>query len=191
MSKWAFNISRNAIIDYSMAKSITRKNVGKRKQSTSFIVNRRANFDYELTNKTTVGIELTGLEVKAARSSRVSLKGAYVVPKLNVAKNRYELYLINASFSLTNNARRGSSDATSSVDTSARRLLAHRKEIDKFVESKKTGLTIVPVKMINSGRYIKLVIALGKGKKSYDKRQTIKKRDSNRELAKINKQFRL
>ena len=63
-----------------------------------------------------------------------------------------------------------------SIDTAPRKLLAKRKEIQQLAERKKQGMTIVPTKLLTGGRYIKLVIALGKGKKLYDKRETLKRR---------------
>ena len=84
----------------------------------------------------------------------------------------------NASFSLKLNEK-GANGRT--VDTRPRKLLASRKQIDTFAAEKQQGMTIVPTKLITSGRYIKLVIALGKGKKRYDKRETIKRRDIDRE----------
>jgi SsrA-binding protein len=102
----------------------------------------------------------------------VQLKGSYV----NLRNG--ELWLNNASFSLKLNEK-GSSDRT--VDTRARKVLASRKQIDQFAASKKNGLTIVPTKLLTQGRFIKLVIALGKGKKRWDKRETIKRRDQSRD----------
>ena len=67
------------------------------------------------------------------------------------------------------------------MDDSPRKLLAKRREIEQLEAAKKQGMTIVPTKLLTSGRYIKLVIALGKGKKNYDKRQTIKRRDLDRD----------
>jgi len=152
--------------------------------NTGTITNRRATFDYALDDEISVGIVLNGRETKAARMGHVQLKGSYVTVKDN------ELWLINASFSVPTTALFGAKSAGQagengngrSVDTRARKLLAHRKQIDNLIESKKQGLTIVPVKMRTSGRYIKLVIATGRGKKKYDKRQTIKKRDVDREI---------
>ena len=69
------------------------------------------------------------------------------------------------------------------VDTTARKLLASRKQIDDLDERKQAGMSIVPLRLLTRGRYIKLVIALGKGKKNYDKRHDIKKRDQARESA--------
>lgn len=137
------------------------------------VVNRRARFDYELSDDLVVGIELTGPEVRAARDNRVHLKGSFVTLKDN------QLWLNNASFSLRLNERGQPGSVT--VDTRPRRLLAHRSQIDTFATSKQTGMTIVPTKLLANGTYIKLVIALGRGKKTYDKRETIKRRDLDRE----------
>ena len=136
------------------------------------ILNRRARFDYALDDEMVVGIILTGPEVRAARDGHVQLKGAFV----NLVKG--ELFLQGASFSLRLN-QKGSSDRI--VDTSPRKLLAHRKQIDALTKQKTTGMTIVPLKLLTQGRHIKLVIALGKGKKHYDKRETIKRRDIERD----------
>jgi SsrA-binding protein len=136
------------------------------------VLNRRARFDYTLGDDLIVGVQLNGREVRAARDNRVHLKGSYVTIKDN------QLWLNNASFSLKNNEPGKEAVA---VDTTARRLLAHRKQIDAFIIEKKQGMTIIPTKLMTSGRYIKLVIALGKGKKNYDKRETLKRRDQDRE----------
>lgn len=175
-----------------MGKSVTRRGhkTGKNSRAEAAIINRRASFDYVLSDNLTVGLELTGMETKAARLGHVGLKGAYVVPKLNQQTGRNELFLINASFTIANNAPRGSGQAKTTVDSSARRILAKRREIDKLADARSAGLTIVPTKLLTRGRYIKLVIALGKGKKQYDKRETIKRRDSQREMAKITKNYR-
>lgn len=144
----------------------------KKTAQAAAIVNRRASYDYALGDQLTTGVMLTGKEVRAARDGRVQLKGSFVTVRNN------ELWLNNASFSLVLN-QRGVSDAT--VDTSARKLLAKRSQIDGLIQQKKAGMTIVPLRLITKGRYIKLVIALGKGKKSYDKRQVIKQRDQERD----------
>lgn len=144
----------------------------KKRVVSSAIVNRRASFDYALGDELTTGIVLSGRETRAARDGRVQLKGAFVTIRNN------ELWLNNASFSLTLNTK-GVSETT--VDTTARKLLASRKQIDALAESKQTGMTVVPLRLLTKERYIKLVIALGKGKKNYDKRQSIKKRDLERE----------
>jgi len=140
------------------------------KKKSAGIVNRRASFEYELGDDLVVGLELTGAETKAARLQHVQLKGSYVTVKHN------QLWLINASFSVKSNDK-GSGNT---VDARDRRILAHRRQIDRFIEEKKQGLTIVPKKLLVDGRYIKLVIAPGRGKKLYDKRQAIKRRDLER-----------
>ena len=132
------------------------------------IVNRRARFDYELSDDIVVGISLTGLEVRAAREGHVQLKGAYVTIR---------------------NSELGQPNART-VSTSARKLLAKRRQIEQLAARKKDGYTIVPTKLLTSGRYIKLVIALGKGKKRYDKRETIKRRDVEREQRRAVRQYR-
>jgi len=144
-----------------------------KKSATHAVVNRRARFDYELGEEIVAGLVLTGPEVRAARDGHVQLKGAFV------SLRNDELWLNNASFSLRLNVR-GQANSKS-VDTSARKLLASRKQIDRFAAAKQQGLTIVPTKLLTNGRFIKIVIALGRGKKRYDKRETIKRRDQDRE----------
>lgn len=144
-----------------------------KKPATHAVVNCRARFDYELGEEIVAGLVLTGPEVRAARDGHVQLKGAFV------SLRNDELWLNNASFSLRLNVR-GQANSKS-VDTSARKLLASRKQIDRFTAAKQQGLTIVPTKLLTNGRFIKIVIALGRGKKRYDKRETIKRRDQDRE----------
>lgn len=150
----------------------------KKSKSTSAnqILNRRARFDYELSDDLVVGLELTGLEVRAARDGHVQLRGAFVSIRNN------ELWLNNASFSLRLN-QKGEANART-IDTRPRKLLARRKQIDQLIASRKDGMSIIPTKLLTSGRYIKVVIALGRGKKRYDKRETIKRRDIDREHGK-------
>lgn len=153
-----------------------------RKSSTNQIINRRARFDYSLGQEIITGISLTGPEVRAARDAHVQLKGSFITIRDN------ELWLNNASFSIKNNDKNAKSNRT--IDTRARKLLAKRKEIDKLQNEKTSGMSIVPIKLLNGGKYIKLVIALGKGKKEYDKRETIKRRDQNRETLRTLKNYR-
>ena len=141
-----------------MPKSKTKKLVA---QS---VVNRRARFDYELGEEIIAGLVLTGMEVRAAREG-------------------HELWLNNASFSLRLNER-GQAN-TRSVDTSARKLLVSKRQLAHFTEAKKQGMTIVPTKLLTGGKFIKIIIALGKGKKTYDKRETIKRRDQDRETRRL------
>ena len=115
--------------------------------------------------------------MRAAREGHVQLKGAFVSLKNN------ELWLNNASFSLRLNVR-GEAN-TRSVDTSARKLLVSKKQLAHFTDAKKQGMTIVPTKLLTNGKFIKVVIALARGKKTYDKREMIKRRDQDREARRL------
>jgi SsrA-binding protein len=137
------------------------------------IVNRRASFDYALDEGLVVGIALTGPETRAARDGHVQLKGSFVSIRDN------ELWLNNASFSLKVSEKNKAGART--IDTSPRKLLARRKQIDDLYARKQSGMSIVPTKLLTAGRFIKVVIALGKGKKNYDKRETLKRRDQERD----------
>lgn len=152
--------------------------MAKQAKNPPAITNRRARYDYQLGDELVVGIVLSGPEVRAARDSHMQLKGAYVTIKDD------ELWLINASFSVRHN-QKGIAGART-VDTSPRKLLAHRKQIDTLIAQKKAGFSIIPLRLLNQQKHIKLVIALGKGKKKYDKRQVIKQRDIERD----NKKFK-
>jgi len=168
-----------------MSKKFTRRGHKAGTNKPNAILNRRASFDYDLSSDLVVGLELTGAEVRAARMHHAQLKGAYVVPKENHKTGRVELFLINASFSLTSNVTKKSGEATTTVDTRARKILAKRKQIDEITSARNDSKTIIPTKLLTSEKYIKLVIALGKGKKNYDKRESIKRKDLARENAKI------
>lgn len=146
--------------------------MAKKKQTNPSIQNRRARFDYTLHGELTVGIVLSGPEVKAARTGGVSLKGSYVTIKDG------ELWLTNASFSVIQSQPGESHRA---IDTRPRKLLASRREIAQLKMAKDQGLTIVPLSMSTKTRFIKVVISTAKGKKQYDKRETIKRRDIERE----------
>ncbi|HRQ86605.1 MAG TPA: SsrA-binding protein SmpB [Candidatus Saccharibacteria bacterium] len=144
----------------------------KKKQHSSHVVNRRASFDYALGDELTAGIVLSGREVRAARTGRVQLKGSFVTIRQG------ELWLNNASFSLLG-SEKGKQDTR--VDTSPRKLLVSKKQLHALEKEKVNGLSLVPLRLLTGGRFIKLVIATGKGKKRYDKRQAIKQRDQERD----------
>ena len=143
----------------------------KKRNRSKTIQNRRARFDYELGDSLVVGVELTGRETKSLRMGQGSLRGSYVTVKDK------ELYLLNALVGESPGI-----NLTEEEKTRTRKLLAKRREIDALIEAKQQGRTIVPTEMLTQGRYIKLRIALGKGKKQYDKRQTMKKRDETRDI---------
>lgn len=144
--------------------------MAKKKPHTRKITNRRAKFDYQLDSDLIAGISLTGKETKALRLGHGHLKGAYVNAKGG------ELWLINASITGFNGV-----NIDDTEQTRDRKLLLKKREIQQLLETKKQGRTIVPLELLTQGRYIKLRLAAGKGKKKYDKRETIKKRDQKRE----------
>lgn len=143
--------------------------MAKKKPQDGKIRNKRARFDYELGNDYLVGIVLNGREAKSLRLGHGQLQGAYVTVKGD------ELFLINASIHGTKGIPIEDQEVTQ-----ARKILAKRKEINEIIAAKQQGRTIVPVDILTKGRYIKLRIAVGIGKKHQDKRQTMKERDDKR-----------
>ncbi len=138
------------------------------------ITNRRARYDYELDDSFVVGLSLTGAETKSLRLGHGHIKGAYVVIKDG------ELWLVNATIT-------GSQGIIidEQSQTRSRKLLAKKGEIEKLIDAKKSGMTIVPLEVLNRGRYIKLRISLARGKKRYDKREVIKKREESRRISSV------
>lgn len=146
----------------------------KRKTTPGRILNRRAAFDYQLGDSFVVGIVLTGKETKSLRQGHAHLRGAYVTAKDS------ELWLINATI-----ASGKTFVIPETEQTQARKLLAHRKEIDTLIAAKQQGNTLVPTEFLTGSRHIKLRVSIGRGKKRYDKRQAIKEREQKRENAKL------
>ncbi len=146
----------------------------KHKPAAGRIINRRARFDYELGNDLIVGVVLTGQETKALRMGHGQLRGAHVTTKDG------ELWLINAAINNTTTFVIPETEQTRS-----RKLLAKRREIDALLAAKDQGRTIVPLEFMTKGRHIKLKIAVGKGKKNYDKRHALKKRDQERDVLRL------
>lgn len=140
------------------------------------IKNKRATFDYEIVDTYTAGIVLTGTEIKSIRQGKASLVDTYcyVVNGELWVKN---MYIAEYSFGSYNNhaARR------------ERKLLLQRKELRKLEkDGKEAGFSIVPLRMfINERGLAKLVIGLARGKKEYDKRQSIKEREDKRAMARM------
>jgi SsrA-binding protein len=143
-------------------------------QTPGNIVNRRARFDYELGESLVVGLQLSGAETKALRMGHGQLRGAYV----NVSGG--ELWLVGAQVNSTKGIILSEDEQNRS-----RKLLAKRREIDKLIAARQSGNTIVPLELLTRGRYIKLRISVGRGKKRYDKRETIKRRQQEREASRI------
>lgn len=143
--------------------------VKKKPNQPKSIQNRRARHDYALDDSLVVGLELTGGETKSLRRGHGHIRGAYVTVKDN------ELWLINATITGDSSIKIPEPDQTRN-----RKLLAKRKEIDALIQAKQQGNTIVPLEVLTRGRYVKLRIATGRGKKKYDKRQVLKARDDKR-----------
>ena len=139
----------------------------------SLLQNRKAHFNYEFLEKLESGIELLGLEVKSLRQKLGSLEGAYVI-----VRGR-EAFLVNAYLPAfqPKNTPKGYDERRN------RKLLLTKKEIATLAsaESKK-GLTIIPISVYNKGRKLKVSLAIARGKKKFDKRESIKKRDSERDM---------
>jgi SsrA-binding protein len=135
--------------------------------------NRKAYFDYEVMESLEAGIELLGWEVKSIRGGRASLDGAYVTIR---GREAYIMQMSVPPYQPTNAPE-------SYGPLRQRRLLLTRAEIQRLadIESKK-GLTIVPLKVYNKGAKLKVEIAIVRGKKRFDKRQSIKKRETDREI---------
>lgn len=145
----------------------------KKTPHTGVIANKRARFDYELKDTLTAGIVLTGAETRSLREHHGSLQGAFVQIKDG------EAWLMN---SLVTPLRTNAAHLPSEIQVRNRKLLLKKRELAGLIEAKQQGNTIVPIRLLTRGRFIKLEIAVGRGKKSYDKRQSIKKRDQERDL---------
>ena len=133
--------------------------------------NKKAFFEYFILEKIEAGIQLTGSEVKSLRTGKVSIKEAYAETK------KGQLFLVNADISNYDKAASYSKTESKRV----RKLLVHKKEISKLQgKIEKEGMTIIPLKIyFNKKGIAKIEIAIAKGKKLYDKRESKKKRDWN------------
>lgn len=138
--------------------------------------NRKATFNYEFLEKLDAGIELFGFEVKSLRGKQGSLEGAYVIVRGK------EAFMVGAYIPAyqPKNAPKGYDERRN------RKLLLTKKEIEALAgaESKK-GLTIVPLSVYNRGRKLKVLLAIARGKKKFDKRETIKRRETERDMRRL------
>lgn len=143
------------------------------------IQNRKVNFDYEIVDTFETGIVLTGTEVKSIRLGKCNLKDSYAIIKNN------EIFILNMHISQYEQGNRFNHE-----ETRTRKLLMHKKEILKLRDKIEIdGFTLVPIKLYFKGSKAKLLIGLAKGKKNYDKRESIKKKDIERQLAKDLKNY--
>ena len=140
---------------------------------TTLVKNRKASFDFEFLKHFEAGLALTGSEVKAIRHGKAKLEGSYVVVRGG------EAFLVGASISEYQPA-----NAPKSYDKERpRKLLLSKKQIDELeTETDRTSLTAVAIRLYNKNGKIKLELAIARGKKKHDKRETLKKRDSKREI---------
>lgn len=136
------------------------------------ILNRKAKYNYQIFESLEAGIVLTGTEIKSIREGKANIKDSYARIKND------EIFLINMHISSYDNGNRFNHD-----ETRERKLLLHKKEILKFRDKiKLEGYTIVPLKVYLKNGRAKILIGLAKGKKNYDKREDIKKRDIERNI---------
>lgn len=134
--------------------------------------NRKARHDYHLLDTYEAGIILTGPEIKSVRANKVNLRHSYV------QERNGELWLFECNIAAYDRAGYEKQDPTR-----PRKLLLHKKEVEKIIESLATkGLTMVPTKLYLKNGWAKVEIALARGKKQYDKRQTLAKRDAKRQI---------
>ncbi len=142
--------------------------------------NRKAYHNYLIQDSVEAGIVLTGTEIKSIRAGRVSLGDAYVKPEAG------ELWLLNAHIS-----RYEAGSYLSHEPTRPRKLLLHRKQIDNLTSKvSEKGLTLVPLKLYIKDSIAKVEVALGRGKKLYDKRESITRREIEREMERAVKKRR-
>ena len=137
--------------------------------------NRKAYHDYHLGDSIEAGVALSGTEIKSIRAGRVNLRDAYIRPEAG------ELWLVNAHI-----ARYEAGSYLSHEPTRPRKLLLHRKQINNLIAKvAEKGLTLVPLKLYIKDSLAKLEVAPGKGKKLYDKRESIARRETEREIGRV------
>lgn len=138
------------------------------------ILNRKARYDYEIEDTYEAGIVLTGTEIKSIRMGKVNIKDSYAIIRNN------EIYLLNTHISLYEEGNRFNHD-----EDRTRKLLLHKKEILKLKDKLEIeGYTLVPLKIYFVKNKAKVLIGVTKGKKNYNKKETIKERDIQREMEK-------
>ena len=141
------------------------------------VYNREAKYNYFIEEEIECGIVLTGTEIKSIRDGKVNLKDSYAVIRKN------EVYLLNTHISEYKEGNIFNHDPRRS-----RKLLLHKAEILKLNNKvSQEGLTLIPLKLYFKKNKVKILLGLCKGKKTYDKRETIKERDLKREASKLQK----
>jgi SsrA-binding protein len=148
----------------------------------NLILNKKASFDYTLLEKYEAGLVLFGHEVKALRAGQGGLKGSFI--SLRTHNGKPEFYLIACQISPYKQA----GSMSDYNQTRERKLLLKNQEIRHLIgKTKEEGLTLIPLKIYTNHSFLKLEFALAKGKKQYDKRESIKKREVERNLRSLTK----
>lgn len=156
-----------------MAPADHRKGPGRAGAVKTFCLNRKARYDYHIEETYETGIALLGSEVKSIRQGRANLRDSYA------AFERRELFLHNCHISPYAQASRLNADPLRT-----RKLLMRREELNRLVgKVEEKGLTLVPLSLYLKGRHVKVELALARGKKEYDRREDIKRREADREVA--------
>lgn len=141
--------------------------------------NKKALFNYEVLDKYEAGIVLAGHEVKAVKNGQINLKGSYCTIGIDPETQKPALFLMKANIALYKFA----SSMPYYDPERPRKLLVHKKELNSLIgKTKEKGLTIIPISVYTKGNLIKVEFALARGKKLHDKRESIKKRDIEREI---------
>ena len=139
--------------------------------------NRKARHDYNILDTYEAGISLTGTEIKSVRASKINIKDGFVQP------HNGELWLENVNISVYDQGNQFNHDPLRN-----RKLLLHKKEIRKISSTvQEKGITVIPLKVYLKHGFAKVLIGIAEGKKQYDKRETIKKRDQEREIRRVMK----
>ena len=143
------------------------------------IINKRAKFDYFIEEEYEAGIVLTGTEIKSVRNGHCNIKDCYGIVKNN------EVFLLNMFI-----GQYKEGNIFNHSETRSRKLLLHKKEIKKIADAiELNGLTLVPLKLYFKDSKLKVLLGVCKGKKTFDKRETMKERDIKREVEKNLKKF--
>ena len=138
-----------------------------------FAKNRKANFDYTIEETIEAGVVLQGTEIKSIRAGKVQLKEAFVQIRNN------EAWIVNMHISPYDQGNRFNHDPTRS-----RKLLLHRRQISQLIgKTKQQGYSIVPIQMHLKNGFAKVLIGVGKGKKDYDRREDLKRKEAKRDMA--------
>jgi SsrA-binding protein len=143
---------------------------------TTYAKNQKAFFDFEIIETISSGLELTGSEVKSIKEGKISLQGSYILARGG------EAFLVGANIQPYQPSNTAGNVGSEYDPVRARRLILSKQELEHMGKIEATkGLTIVPISVYNKGRFLKVGIAIARGKKKFDKREALKKRDTERD----------